>query len=102
MRRWFQRRGQQPKQLAELTPEELDTLLAEHPALEHLLRHSLGVMQFAPPRIAEQVLAQVEALVDEAVQRNLRPEDEEQLVLERLAQIQATLAGASPDEQSRS
>lgn len=84
---WFKRRGQRPKQLAEMSPDELDAMLIGHPELEHLLRHALGVMQFAPPRIAEQVLVRVEGIVDETLRRNLDPEAEHTFVMHELEEL---------------
>jgi hypothetical protein len=84
---WFKRRGQRPKQLAEMSPDELDAMLVGHPELEHLLRHALGVMQFAPPRIAEQVLVRVEGIVDETLRRNLDPEAEHAFVMQELEEL---------------
>jgi hypothetical protein len=84
---WFKRRGQRPKRLAEMSPDELDAMLVGHPELEHLLRHALGVMQFAPPRIAEQVLVRVEGIVDETLRRNLDPEAEHTFVMQQLEEL---------------
>jgi hypothetical protein len=84
---WFKRRGQRPKSLAEMTPDELDAMLAGHPELEHLLRHSLGIMQFAPPRVAEQVLQRVEAIMDETLRRRLTPEAEHEFVMHELEEL---------------
>lgn len=84
---WFKRRGQRPKRLAEMSPDELDAMLAGHPELEHLLRHSLGLMQFAPPRVAEQVLARVEEIVDETLRLRLDPEGEHTFVMSQLEEI---------------
>ena len=88
---WFKRRGQRPKALAEMTPEELDAMLAGHPELELLLRHSLGLMQFAPPRVAEQVLRRVEAIVDETLRRRLPPAAEHDFVMGELAALREVL-----------
>jgi hypothetical protein len=77
---WFRRRGQRPKPLAEMTPEELDAVLAAHPELAALLRNALGVMQFAPQRSADAVLARVGAIVDEALRRQLPPDAERERV----------------------
>ena len=87
MLEWFKRRGQRPKQLAEMSPDELDAMLVGHPELEHLLRHALGVMQFAPPRIAEQVLVRVEGIVDATLRRNLDPEVEHAFVMQELEEL---------------
>lgn len=84
---WFKRRGQRPKRLAEMSPDELDAMLVGHPELEHLLRHALGVMQFAPPRIAEQVLVRVEGIVDETLRRNLDSEAEHTFVMHELEEL---------------
>ena len=88
---WFKRRGQRPKPLAEMTPDELDAMLAGHPELEHLLRHSLGLMQFAPPRIAERVLQRVEGIVDETLRRRLSPEAEHEYVMQQLEELRQVL-----------
>ncbi len=90
---WFKRRGQRPKRLAEMSPDELDAMLAGHPELEHLLRHSLGLMQFAPPRVAEQVLARVEEIVDETLRLRLDPEGEHEFVMSRLEEIRKIVVG---------
>lgn len=84
---WFKRRGQRPKSLAEMTPDELDEMLVGHPELEHLLRHSLGIMQFAPPRLAESVLQRVEGIVDETLRRRLPPEQEHAFVMNALEEL---------------
>lgn len=84
---WFRRRGRQPKPLAEMTPEELDAVLAAHPELAALLRHALGVMQFAPGRSADAVLARVGAIVDEALRRQLPPDAEREYVLRELERV---------------
>lgn len=89
---WFKRRGQRPKRLAEMTPDELDTMLTGHPELELLLRHSLGVMQFAPPRVVEQVLQRVEGIVDETLRQQLSPAQEHDFVMRELATLQQELA----------
>lgn len=89
---WFKRRGQRPKRLAEMTPDELDAILTGHPELELLLRHSLGVMQFAPPRVAETVLARVEAIVDETLRRRLPPDQEHDFVMREMETLRQTLA----------
>ena len=81
---WFKRRGQRPKPLAEMTPDELDAMLAGHPELEHLLRNTLGLMQFAPPRVAERILGRVEAIVDETLRRRLSPDAEHEYVMGEL------------------
>lgn len=88
---WFKRRGQRPKALAEMTPDELDAMLVGHPELEHLLRHALGVMQFAPPRLAERVLQRVEGIVDETLGRRLAPEQEHVFVMEQLEALRRDL-----------
>lgn len=90
---WFRRRGQRPKPLAELTPDELDALLAGHPQLEALLRHTLGVMQFAPPKVAASVFARVEQIVDETLRRRLSPDEEHAFVMAELETIRRMLAG---------
>lgn len=95
MLEWFKRRGQRPKPLAELTPDELDAVLAGHPELEALLRHTLGVMQFAPPRVAEAVLARVGAIVDEVLRRRLSPEEEHDYVMREMEAVRRMLV--SPD-----
>lgn len=84
---WFRRRGQRPKPLAEMTPEELDVVLAAHPELAILLRNALGVMQFAPGRSADMVLARVGAIVDEALRRQLPPDAEREYVLRELERL---------------
>ena len=93
MLEWFRRRGQRPKRLAEMTPDELDAMLAGHPQLEALLRHSLGVMQFAPPQVAERVLRRVEGIIDETLRRRLSPEDEHAFVVGELEAVRRMLAG---------
>lgn len=93
MLEWFRRRGQQPKRLAELTPDELDAMLIGHPQLETLLRHSLGVMQFAPPKVAESVLQRVEEIIDETLRRRLSPEEEHDFVMGELEVVRRMLAG---------
>ena len=95
---WFKRRGQRPKVLAEMTPDELDAMLTGHPELEHLLRHSLGLMQFAPPRIAEQVLRRVEAIVDETLRRRLDPAAEHDFVMGELATLSEVVGGGGGEE----
>lgn len=90
---WFKRRGQRPKPLAEMTPDELDAMLVGHPELEHLLRHSLGIMQFAPPKVAERVLQRVEAIVDETLQRRLSPEAEHEYVMQQLEELRRLVVG---------
>lgn len=89
---WFKRHGQRPKRLAEMSPDELDAMLVGHPELEHLLRHALGVLQFAPPRIAERLLARVETIVDETLRRRLTPEAEHDFVMRELQTLQAEWA----------
>lgn len=84
---WFKRRGQRPKRLAEMSPDELDAILVGHPELEHLLRHSLGLMQFAPPRIAETVLVRIEEIVDETLRRRLDPDAEHDFVMGQLEEV---------------
>jgi hypothetical protein len=93
MLEWFRRRGQQPKRLAEMTPDELDAMLVGHPQLESLLRHSLGVMQFAPPKVAESVLQRIEEIIDETLRRRLSPEDEHAFVMGELEVVRRMLAG---------
>jgi hypothetical protein len=90
---WFKRRGQRPKRLAEMTPDELDAMLADHPQLETLLRHSLGVMQFAPPKVAESVLQRVEEIIDETLRRRLSPDEEQAFVLGELETVRRMLGG---------
>jgi hypothetical protein len=92
MREWFRQRGRKPKRLAELTPDELDTLLVDHPELEYLLRHTLGVMQFAPPRTAELIMARVEAIVDETLRRRLPPDQEHDFIMRELEALRQTTA----------
>jgi hypothetical protein len=92
MREWFRQRGRKPKRLAELTPDELDTLLVDHPELEYLLRHTLGVMQFAPPRTAELIMARVEAIVDETLRRRLPPDQEHDFIMRELEALRQTIA----------
>ncbi len=93
MLEWFRRRGQQPKRLAEMTPDELDAMLVGHPQLETLLRHSLGVMQFAPPKVAESVLQRVEEIIDETLRRRLSPDEEHAFVMGELEVVRRMLAG---------
>ena len=93
MLEWFKRRGQRPKRLAEMTPDELDAMLAEHPQLETLLRHSLGVMQFAPPKVAESVLQRVEGIIDETLRRRLSPDEEQAFVMGELETVRRMLGG---------
>ena len=93
MLEWFRRRGQQPKRLAEMTPDELDAMLLGHPQLETLLRHSLGVMQFAPPKVAASVLQRVEEIIDETLRRRLSPEQEHAFVMGELEVVRRMLAG---------
>lgn len=88
---WFKRRGQRPKTLAEMTPDELDAMLTGHPELEYLLRHSLGVMQFAPPRVTEQVLRRVEEIVDETLRRRLSPAAEHDFVMGELEALRLAM-----------
>lgn len=88
---WFKRRGERPKALAEMSPDELDAMLAGHPELEYLLRHSLGLMQFAPPRVAEQVLRRVEAIVDETLRRRLSPAAEHDFVMGEVAALRGAM-----------
>lgn len=90
---WFKRRGQRPKPLAAMTPEELDAMLDGHPELAQLLRSSLGLMQFAPPRVAEQVLGRVEAIVDETLRRRLSPAAEHEYVLRELEGLRRMIVG---------
>lgn len=90
---WFKRRGQRPKRLAEMTPDELDAMLAGHPQLETLLRHSLGVMQFAPPKVAESVLHRIEEIIDETLRRRLSPDEEHAFVMRELETVRRLLAG---------
>ena len=97
MREWFRRRGRQPKPLAELTPEELDAVLEGHPELAYLLRHTLGIMQFAPARTADAVLARVGALIDEALRRKLSPEQEHDYVMREMEAIRQALLAPAPD-----
>lgn len=96
MREWFKRRGQRPKALAEMTPEELDAMLAGHPELAHLLRHTLGIMQFAPAHTAEAVLARVGEIIDETLRRRLSPAEEHTFVMREMAAVRALLAGGAP------
>ena len=93
MLEWFKRRGQRPKRLAEMTPDELDAMLADHPQLETLLRHSLGVMQFAPPKVAESVLQRVEEIIDETLRRRLSPDEEHAFVMGELETVRRMLGG---------
>lgn len=99
MLEWLRRRGQRPKPLAELAPEELDALLAEHPALEQLLRHTFSIMQFAPPRAGEVALARVGAIVDEVLRRRLPPHEEHAYVMRELEAVRRLLA--DPDAVGR-
>jgi hypothetical protein len=85
---WFRRRGERPKRLAELSPDELDAILDGHPELAHLLRHAIGILQFAPPRVAERLLARVEGIVDETLRRRLSPEAEHDFVMRELQTLQ--------------
>ena len=98
---WFRRRGERPKRLAELSPDELDAILDGHPELAHLLRHALGILQFAPPRVAERVLARVEGIVDETLRRRLAPEAEHEFVMRELQALQAEWAASSRSRPSR-
>jgi hypothetical protein len=93
MLEWFRRRGERPKRLAEMTPDELDAMLADHPQLETLLQHTLGVMQFAPPKVAESVLQRIEEIVDETLRRRLPPDEEHAFVMGELESIRRMLAG---------
>jgi hypothetical protein len=93
MLEWFRRRGQRPKRLSEMTPDELDAMLADHPQLDSLLRHTLGVMQFAPPKVAESVLHRIEEIVDETLRRRLSPDEEQAFVMQELETIRRMLAG---------
>jgi len=93
MLEWFRRRGQRPKRLAEMSPDELDAMRAAHPQLKALLRHSLGVMHFAPPQVAERVLRRVEEIIDETLRRRLSTEDEHTFVMGELAAVRRMLAG---------
>jgi hypothetical protein len=93
MLEWFRRRGQRPKRLAEMTPDELDAMLADHPQLDALLRHTLGVMQFAPPKVAESVLQRIEEIIDETLRRRLSPEEEQDFVMGELETVRRMLAG---------
>lgn len=85
---WFKRRGERPKRLAELSPDELDAILEGHPELAQLLRHAIGILQFAPPRVAERLLARVEGIVDETLRRRLTPEAEHDFVMRELQALQ--------------
>ena len=89
----FLRRRPRPKPLAEMTPEELDAALADRPALAMLLRHTLGLMQFAPARTADAVLARVSTVVDEALRRRLSPAEEHDYVMRELELIRRELLG---------
>ncbi len=89
---WFRRRGERPKRLAELSPDELDAMLDGHPELAHLLRHAIGILQFAPPRVADKLLARVEEIVDETLRRRLTPEAEHEFVMQELQTLQAEWA----------
>jgi hypothetical protein len=91
---WFRRRGERPKRLAELNPDELDAMLDGHPELAHLLRHAIGILQFAPPRVAERLLARVEGIVDETLRRRLTPEAEHDFVMRELQTLQDEWAGS--------
>ena len=91
MLEWFRRRGQRPKSLAEMTPEELDAAMADHPELALLLRHALGLMQFAPPQTADAVLARVGGIVDEVLQRRLSPMEEHDFVMRELEALRRAL-----------
>ncbi len=92
---WFKRRGERPKRLAELSPDELDAMLDGHPELAHLLRHAVGILQFAPPRVVEKLLARVEEIVDETLRRRLTPEAEHDFVMRELQTLQAEWADSS-------
>ena len=87
MRDWFLRRGRRPKPLAEMTPEELEAALDGHPELALLLRHTLGLMQFAPPRTAEAVLARVGEIIDDVLRRRLSPDEEHAFVMREMEAI---------------
>jgi len=91
---WFKRRGERPKRLAELSPDELDAMLDGHPELAHLLRHAIGILQFAPPRVAEKLLARVEGIVDETLRHRLTPEAEHDFVMRELQTLQAEWAAS--------
>ena len=95
MLEWFKRRGQRPKPLAEMTPEELDAALEGHPELASLLRHTFCLMQFAPPRTAAAVLERVGAIVDETLRRCLSPADEHDFVMREMEAVRRMLL--SPD-----
>ena len=95
MRDWFLRSGRRPKPLAEMTPEELEAALDGHPELALLLRHTLGLMQFAPARTAEAVLARVGGIVDEVLRRRLSPEEEHAFVMREMDAVRRMLL--SPD-----
>ena len=91
MRDWFRRRGQRPKPLAEMTPEELEAALDGHPELALLLRHTLGLMQFAPARPAEAVLTRVGGIVDDVLRRRLSPEEEHAFVMREMEAVRREL-----------
>lgn len=100
MLEWFKRRGQRPKPLAEMTPEELDAILAGHPELATLLRSTLGVMQFAPARTADFVLERIGQIIDEVLRRNLSPDAERAYVLREMEELRRVLV-APPDGAAR-
>lgn len=103
MREWFRQRGQRPKPLAEMTPDELDAALAGHPELALLLRHTLGLMQFAPASTAEAVLVRVGGIVDEVLARKLSPADEHTYIMREMEAVrQALLAPPSQTVAERS
>ncbi len=91
MLEWFRRRGQRPKPLAEMTPEELDAALAGHPELVSLLRHTAGLMQFAPARTAGAVMERVATIVDEVLRRRLSPAEEHDFVMREMEAVRQTL-----------
>lgn len=93
---WFKRRGQRPKTLAELTPEELDAVLDGHPELAYLLRHTLGVMQFAPAHTADAVLERVGQIVDEVLRRKLSPADEHDYVMREMEALRRMILAPAP------
>lgn len=93
---WLHRRRQRPTPLATMSPAELDAALADHPELAHLLRNTLGVMQFAPPQTADAVIARVGALVERVLAGKLSASQEHEAVMSELAAIRRELHATPP------
>ena len=98
MRDWFRRHGRRPKTLAETTPGADEAALDGHPELALLLRHTLGLMQFAPARTAEAVLARVGGIVDDVLRRRLSPEEEHAFVMREMEAVRRELMGSGDVE----